>query len=123
MGAKVYSLAREPFKFPEAVLVRADDGRYGETPLRIDPTSQSYVKLDNRIVARLFGEISPKRGDLVFSKTGELIGMMVNSEYCAVLGDFTAATTLRTGDKPEPATSGIIGNFQARWSRLPVKLQ
>ncbi|MBP7481573.1 MAG: hypothetical protein KA788_03470 [Lacunisphaera sp.] len=123
MGAKIYALAKEPFKFPEAVLVRADDGRYGETPLRIDPTSQAYVKLDNRIVTRLFGEISPKRGDLVFSKTGELIGMMVNSEYCAVLGDFTAATTLKTGDKPEPATSGIIGNFQARWARLPLKLQ
>ncbi|HEX7632111.1 MAG TPA: hypothetical protein VF388_08265, partial [Lacunisphaera sp.] len=26
MGAKVYQLAKEPFKFPEAVLVRADDG-------------------------------------------------------------------------------------------------
>ena len=80
MGAKVYQLAKEPFKFPEAVLVRADDGRYGETPLRIDPNSNSYLKLDNRIVTRLFGEISPTRGDLVFSKSGELIGILVNSD-------------------------------------------
>ena len=123
MGAKIYRLAKEPFKFPDAVLVRADDGHYGETALRIDPTSNSYVRLDNRIVTRLFGEISPKRGDLVFSKTGDLIGMMVNADYCAVLGDFTAADTLKAGDNPEPKTSGIISHFQSRWSRLPTKLQ
>lgn len=84
MGAKIYSLAKEPFKFPDAVLVRADDGRYGETPFRIDQANTSYVKLDNRIVTRLFGEISPKSGDLVFSKTGELIGLMVNNDYCEI---------------------------------------
>jgi hypothetical protein len=123
MGAKIYPLAREPFKFPEAVLVRADDGRYGETPFRIDMASASYVKLDNRIVTRLFGEISPKRGDLVFSKNGDLIGMMVNSEYCAVLGNFTPAYTLRTGDNPEPKTSTILGEAWTRLQRLPVKLQ
>lgn len=123
MGAKVYQLAKEPFKFPEAVLVRADDGRYGETPLRIDPSSNSYLKLDNRIVTRLFGEISPKRGDLVFSKTGEVIGILVNSDYCAVLGDFTAAHTVTTGDNPQPATSVILSDLQARWARLPLKLQ
>ncbi|MDI1251394.1 MAG: hypothetical protein PSV13_21210 [Lacunisphaera sp.] len=123
MGAKIYPLAREPFKFPEAVLVRADDGRYGETPFRIDMASASYVRLDNRIVTRLFGEIAPKRGDLVFSKTGDLIGMMVNNEYCAVLGNFTPAYTLKTGDNPEPKTSTILGEAWTRLQRLPVKLQ
>lgn len=123
MGAKIYPLAREPFKFPEAVLVRADDGRYGETPFRIDMASASYVKLDNRIVTRLFGEISPKRGDLVFSKNGDLIGMMVNNEYCAVLGNFTPAYTMKTGDNPEPKTSTILGEAWTRLQRLPVKLQ
>jgi X-X-X-Leu-X-X-Gly heptad repeat protein len=121
MGAKVYQLAKEPFKFPEAVLVRADDGRYGETPLRIDPSSNSYLKLDNRIVTRLFGEISPKRGDLVFSKSGEVIGILVNSDYCAVLGDFTAAHVVRTGDNP--GTNGVLTDLQNRWTRLPPKFQ
>jgi hypothetical protein len=123
MGAKIYQLAKEPFKFPEAVLVRADDGRYGDTPFRLDPTNASYVKLDNRIVTRLFGEIAPKRGDLVFSKTGELIGIMVNSDYCAVLGNFTPAYTLKTGDNPDPKTSTILGEAYTRWMRLPTRLQ
>ena len=123
MGAKIYQLAKEPFKFPDAVLVRADDGRYGETPFRIDQSNASYVKLDNRIVTRLFGEIAPKRGDLVFSKTGEIIGIMVNSDFCAVLGNFAPAYTLKTGDNPEPKTSVILSDVYTRWQRLPYKLQ
>ncbi len=123
MGAKVYQLAKEPFKFPEAVLVRADDGRYGETPFHIDQSNSSYVKLDNRIVTRLFGEISPKRGDLVFSKTGEIIGIMVNSDYCAVLGNFTPAYTIKIGENPEPKTSVILADIFTRLQRLPFKLQ
>ncbi len=123
MGAKIYQLAKEPFKFPDAVLVRADDGRYGDTPFRIDQSNADYVKLDNRITTRLFGEIAPKRGDLVFSKTGDLIGIMVNSDFCAVLGNFTAAFTLKTGETPEPKTSIILGDVQTRLSRLPIKLQ
>jgi len=124
MGAKIYSLAKEPFKFPDAVLVRADDGRYGETPFRIDASNSSYVKLDNRIVTRLFGEIAPKQGDLVFSKTGELIGIMVNSDYCAVLGNFTPVYTLKTGDNPsDPKTSTILSEAYTRLMRLPLKLQ
>jgi len=123
LGAKIYSLAKEPFKFPNAVLVRADDGRYGDTPFRIDQGNASYVKLDNRITTRMFGEIAPKRGDLVFSQTGDLIGIMVNSDYCAVLGNFAASFTLRLGDNPQPATSAILTDIQTRWTRLPLKLQ
>jgi len=123
LGSKVYQLAKEPFKFPDAVLVRADDGRYGETPFRIDASNSNYVKLDNRIVTRLFGEIAPKRGDLVFSKTGEIIGIMVNSDYCAVLGNFAPVYTLKTGDNPDPKTSVILSDVYTRLQRLPYKLQ
>jgi X-X-X-Leu-X-X-Gly heptad repeat protein len=123
LGAKIYQLAKDPFKFPDAVLVRADDGRYGETPFRIDASNTNYVKLDNRIVTRLFGEISPKRGDLVFSKTGEIIGMMVNNDFCAILGDFSATYSLKAGDNPDPKTSVILSDVYTRIQRLPFKFQ
>jgi X-X-X-Leu-X-X-Gly heptad repeat protein len=123
MGAKIYKLAKDPFKFADAVLLRADDGRYGDTPFRLDPTNSNYVKLDNRVVTRLFGEIAPKRGDLVFSKTGDLIGIMVNNDYCAVLGNFTPVYTLKTGDNPDPKTSVILGEAYTRLLRLPARLQ
>lgn len=122
-GAKIYQVARDPFKFADAVLVRADDGRYGDTPFRIDAANTNYVKLDNRITTRLFGEIAPKRGDLVFSKSGDLIGIMVNNDYCAVLGNFAASHTLKTGGNPTPGTGSILADLQTRWSRLPIRLQ
>ena len=93
------------------------------TPFRIDAANSNYVKLDNRIVTRLFGEIAPKRGDLVFSKTGDIIGIMVNSDYCAVLGNFAPAYALKTGDNPEPKTSVILADVYTRLQRLPIKLQ
>ncbi len=124
MGAKIYRLAAEPYRFPEAVLVRADDGKYGETPVRIDSANPGYVKVDNRIVTRLFGEFSPKRGDLMFSKTGDLIGIMVNNDYCAVLSDFSAAQTLAAGENvAQPKTGAVFGDLYSRWQRLPLKLQ
>lgn len=124
MGAKIYKLAAEPFKFPEAVVVRADDGKYGETPFRIDVSNPGYVKLDNRVVTRLFGEFSPKRGDLVFSKSGDLIGMMVNNDYCSVLGDFRAAHSLSAGENVvQQKTGATFADLAARWQRLPFKLQ
>lgn len=124
LGAKVYRLAAEPFKFPEAVLVRADDGQYGETPFRIDAQNPGYVKVDNRIVTRLFGEFSPKRGDLMFSKSGDLIGIMVNNDYCAVLSGFRIAHTLPAGaDVPQDRTGPVFADLAARWSRLPYRLQ
>ncbi len=124
LGAKIYKLAAEPFKFPEAVLVRAEDGKYGETPFRIDAQNPGYVKVDNRIVTRLFGEFSPKRGDMMFSKSGDLIGIMVNNDYCAVLGSFRAAHTLQAGpDITQAGTGPVFTDLAARWSRLPYRLQ
>jgi X-X-X-Leu-X-X-Gly heptad repeat protein len=124
LGAKIYAVARDPFKFPDVVLVRAEDGRYGETQVRIDASHRGYLRLDNRIMTRLFGEISPKRGDLVFAKTGEIIGIMVNDEYCAVLGDFAASHTFRLGDDvTQSGTQDVFRDLSARLRRLGERLQ
>jgi hypothetical protein len=124
MGAKVYKLAADPFKFPDAVLVRADDGKYGETPFRIDPQNPGYVKVDNRIVTRLFGEFAPKRGDLMFSRQGDLIGIMVNNDYCLILGNFRPSQTINAGpDVAQPGAGALFGDLAARWQRLPFRLQ
>lgn len=124
LGAKVYRLAADPFKFPDVVLVRAEDGRYGETTFRIDASDRRFVRLDNRISTRLFGEITPRRGDLVFAKTGELIGIMVNNDYCAVLGSFAPAQTLPAGDDVEQQdTAAVFRDLMGRIQRLPDRLR
>ena len=51
----------------------------------------------NRFFKRLFGDFKPKQGDLVLAKTGELLGIMVNNDYCALLKDFAVAKSLQPG--------------------------
>ncbi|MEO6568239.1 MAG: hypothetical protein ABIO94_05705, partial [Opitutaceae bacterium] len=89
LGGKVYPIAVEPFKFPEAVLVNGGGKGYGEVSFKLDASMPNYVRVDNRIFKRLFGDFAPSRGDLVFSKTGELLGIMVNNDFCAVIRNFT----------------------------------
>ncbi len=52
------------------------------------PHARNNVGMKNRRFTRLFGEFSPSTGDLVLSKTGEFLGIMVNSDYCAVVKSF-----------------------------------
>ncbi len=124
LGARVYALAADPFKFPEAVLIDGEGRGYGEVGFKLDPTESNFVRVDNRLFKRVFGDFAPKRGDLVFAKTGELLGIMVNSDFCALLKDFTAAQTIRTGpDIRTQSTGALFDALIARVRAMPLKLQ
>jgi len=124
LGVKVYQTALDPFKFPEAVLISSGGAGYGEVPFKLEPTNASYVRMDNRLVRRLFGDFSPSRGDLVLSKTGEILGIMVNNEYCAVIDNFLPAQTLALGNAlAETATAPKLQNLNRRWRALPSRMQ
>jgi len=82
------------------------------------------VRLDNRFFKRLFGDFAPSRGDLVFSHTGEFLGLMVNNTYCALVRDFATAQTLRTGDDvAAEKTSAVLDSLGARVRAMPPGLQ
>ncbi|MGH7943507.1 MAG: hypothetical protein ACREF9_00635, partial [Opitutaceae bacterium] len=124
LGAKVYPLAQDPFKFPEAVLIDGGGRGYGEVGFKLDPTEPGFVRVDNRFFKRMFGDFSPKRGDLVFAKTGELLGIMVNNDFCAVLKNFSASRTIRTGpDIRNQSTGAVFDEIIARVRSMPLKLQ
>jgi X-X-X-Leu-X-X-Gly heptad repeat protein len=124
LGARVYPLATEPFKFPEAVLIDGGGRGYGEVGFKLDPTEPGFVRVDNRFFKRLFGDFSPKRGDLVFAKTGELLGIMVNNDYCALLKSFAPAKTITAGpDIKSQATGALFNELISRVRAMPLKLQ
>jgi X-X-X-Leu-X-X-Gly heptad repeat protein len=124
LGARVYPLAADPFKFPEAVLIDGGGRGYGEVGFKLDPSDPGFVRVDNRLFKRVFGDFAPKRGDLVFAKTGELLGIMVNNDYCAVLKDFTALKTIRPGaDIRAQSTGALFDQLITRLRNLPLKLQ
>jgi X-X-X-Leu-X-X-Gly heptad repeat protein len=124
LGVKIYPTALEPSKFPEAVLVSHGGAGYGEVPFKLDAQNPQYVRMDNRLIKHLTGDFTPSSGDLVFSKTGELIGIMVTSDYCAVIDNFLPAKTIKTGASTvDQHTSGILANLNARLQGLPSRLQ
>ncbi len=124
LGVKVYPLATDAFKFPEALLINGTGKGYGEVAFKLDASQPGYVRVDNRFFKRIFGDFAPSRGDLVFSKTGELLGMMVNSDYCALLGNFAAAQTLNTGtDVRAQGVTHMLDSLASRYQALPEKLQ
>ncbi|EDY85290.1 hypothetical protein VDG1235_4925 [Verrucomicrobiia bacterium DG1235] len=94
LGGKPYLTAIEPFKFAEAVLVNRQGDYYGEVEFKLDASTPGFVKMQTKIFSAIFGEFSPSTGDLVLSKTGELLGVMVNRRYCALVNNFVPISTL-----------------------------
>jgi hypothetical protein len=124
LGCKIYQISADPFKFQDAVLVGAREGYYGECRFQIDLTTPGYVKLDNSFLKGLFGKFNPSRGDLVFSKTGELLGVMANSTYCMMLQNLEGAAQLRFGpDLRDQHTGTMLSQLYGTVTGLPAKLQ
>ena len=124
LGCTVYHISPDPFKFQEAVLVGAREGYYGECKFQIDLSAPDYLKLDRSFLKGLFGKFNPSSGDLVFSKTGQLLGVMANNTYCLMLHDFDTAATLRFGqDIRAQHTGGTLSALYSVVAQLPLRLQ
>ena len=124
LKSEPYLIALDPFKFSEAVLISAGGKGYGELPFKLDPENPGFVRVDNRLVRRLFGDFSPSRGDLVLSKTGELLGVMVNTGTCALITNFLPQKTLALGDDLKATPTGpVLEEVAARFRRIPLRLQ
>jgi len=119
LGVKVYLTTLEPFKFSEAVLISAGGTKYEETPFKLDSTQPSFV----RMKVSLF---SSKRGDIAISKTGELLGIMVNKDYCALINNFLPIENMSIKTGPDTSSQGIGGKINALVARvqaLSLRLQ
>ena len=124
LGGKAYRTSSDPYKFQDAVLVGAQEGYYGECTFQIDLTTPLYVKMDRNSLKGLFGKFNPSRGDLVFSRTGELLGVMANSTYCMMIKNFHATATFQfTQDVRNQQTGETLARLYSLIARLPAKLQ
>ncbi len=124
LGCKVYPISPDPFKFQDAVLVGTRDNYYGECKFEIDVTTPDYLKLDRNVLKGLFGKFNPSRGDLVFSRTGQLLGIMANSTYCLMIRNFDPSATFQFGqDVRQQHTGGTLSALYSQIVQLPSKLQ
>jgi hypothetical protein len=124
LGGKLYTLASDPYKFQDVVLVGTREGYYGECTFQIDLARQKdYVQMDRNSIKGLFGKFNPSRGDLVFSRAGELVGVMANNTYCVLIHNFDAAATFRFGQNVPQHTGEVLSQLYSVVAQLPTKLQ
>jgi hypothetical protein len=124
LGAKVYRTSADPFKFQDAVVVGAQGGYYGESKFQIDVKTPDYVRLDRSFVKGLFGNFNPSRGDLVFSRTGELLGIMANNSYCLVLRTFGSTSTFQLDQSLRSQDlADTLAHYYVAVGQLPAELQ
>ena len=124
LGGRVYRTSSDPYKFQDAVLVGAQEGYYGECSFQIDLTTPLYVKMDRNSLKGLFGKFNPSRGDLVFSRTGELLGVMANNTYCVMIKNFNPTATFQFAqDVRDQQTGETLSRLYSLIAGLPYKLQ
>jgi hypothetical protein len=124
LGCKIYHFSKDPYVFQDAVVVGTREDYYGECSFQIDVTTPQYLKMDHNSLKGMFGKFNPSSGDLVLSKTGELLGVMANSSYCAIIRNFEAAATFRFGpDGRNQETAQTLSTLYTYVTDLPFKLQ
>lgn len=124
LGGKPYLTALEPFKFPEAVLVNRQGDYYGEVEFKLDSDTPGFVKMQSKIFSQIFGEFSPSTGDLVLSKTGELLGVMINRRYCALVNNFVPLATLNLERQLDSgALESVLENLNETLDDFPRPLR
>ena len=115
---KIFPLASDPLRFPEAVLIGHAEGYYGETSFKLDPDRKHYLQMQSKLMNRLFGEFSPSRGDLVFAKTGEFMGLMVDKQQSIVIDALIPSATLPLGsDFRSEEAAKVIASLRNRIAR------
>ncbi len=123
-GVRIYQMAADPLKFTEAVLVGATEGYYGESKFQIDLSAPLYVRMDRSSFRIFSSKFNPSRGDLVLSKTGELLGVMANSQYCAVLNRLNTIGEVTSASETSASAMGsMLSRFDRALQQLPMKLQ
>lgn len=124
LGSKVYAMPKDPFKFQEAILVGANEGYYGECKFQLDPANPQYIRMQRERFSWVNGKFAPSSGDLVFTKGGELLGVMVNKEYCLLLTEFSPAYQMQTGiGIGDQQTGLLLSQLYSQVVRMPAKLQ
>ncbi|MCP5007863.1 MAG: hypothetical protein GY941_28595 [Planctomycetes bacterium] len=94
----LFDIDTEIYRFDDALLIRGDEGKYGSFKLHLIHGSSNYFQVPSSLKTRLFGSFSPKPGDLVFSRNGKLLGVMVSKSEALRLDNLTCAETFRAGN-------------------------
>ncbi|MDR4506101.1 MAG: hypothetical protein MRK01_15105 [Candidatus Scalindua sp.] len=100
----LFEIETEIFRFDDALLIRGNEGKYGTFKMKLIHGRPNYFQVPSSLKTRLFGSFSPRPGDLVFSRNGKLLGIMVSTREALRLSSLSCVETFRTGKPQDQVT-------------------
>lgn len=123
-GLETFPLALQPERWEEAVLVKNDESNFGRTGFRRLTSSDRFLKMDRPALGELFADFASSRGDLAFTKNGQFIGALTDTNYAVVINGFLAAGIVNIGNNYNPsASAATIDRLKDRVLKLPREVQ
>ncbi|MEN8829898.1 MAG: hypothetical protein ACN4GF_08435 [Lentimonas sp.] len=123
-GLETFPLALQPERWEEAVLVKNDESNFGRTGFRRLTSSDRFLKMDRPTLGELFSEFASSRGDLAFTKNGQFIGALTDTNYAVVINSFLAAGVINIGSSYNAADhDNTIDRLKDRVRKLPSEVQ
>jgi len=95
--AETFEKSQDPFRFQDSIIIEPRRFYYGQVSFQINRTSPVHADIDSSLFAVLLGEFSPSSGDLVFSRSGDMIGIMASSSKAVLFRTFTTKDELQLG--------------------------
>ena len=123
-GDTPIGLSDQPFRFDKAIVIRPENGNYGETGYKVSPQSDLVLDLDSRILSGLFGDFNAREGDFVFDLTGNLAAIMVNGDKAVRIASANSAHTIGlNGAYRAEQANATIQKMSERINRFPLDLR
>lgn len=121
---ETFSLALEPERWEEAILIKNDESNFGRTEFRRLTESERFLKMDRPALGQLFADFASSRGDLAFTKNSQFIGILTDSEHAVVIDDFLAAAITDLGPNFSTTNSAAtIDRLRDRVAQLPQRVR
>lgn len=123
-GLETFTLARQPERWEEAVLIKNDGSNFGRAGFRRLTTSDRFLKMERPALGELFADFASSRGDLAFSQNSHFIGVLSDTTHAVVIDAFLAGAILDLGPGfNSQATARTLKRLQDRIRKLPEAVQ
>lgn len=123
-GLETFSLALQPERWEEAVLIKNDESNFGRTEFRRLTSSARFLKMERPALGELFADFAASRGDLAFTKNSQFIGLLTDTNHAVVIDDFVASAVLELGPRFDPERAKAVNSrLKEEISQLPAELR
>ena len=123
LHVKVYPVSDHPDDFDQALVVRTGEEHSKDSKFVLTSKYRHYYEMDHSFFKALGGGFTPSRGDLVLSKKGVVLGVLVDNHYCLVpppAEETKVAAAVVFGSNLTTRTSTVVKEMRATVKRSEI---